>query len=64
MFSYMDKFDLLFRHTIYVDVADRQEFYDYLSARLEEKIDWTSKLVLEGGFEDDPYENPYYDIIS
>lgn len=64
LFSYVDNHGLRYMYTIYMDVADRKEFYDYLSARLEDKEDRTSNLVIEGKFEDDPYENPYYSMIN
>lgn len=64
LFSYVDQHGLVYKYTIYMDVADRQEFYDYLSARLEGKDDYTSKLVINGEFEDNPYENPYYQFIG
>lgn len=47
-----------------MDVADRQEFYEYLSGRLEGKADWTNGLVLEGKFEEDPLLNPYFQMMS
>lgn len=63
LFSYVDQFGICYRYTIYMDVADRKEFYEYLSARLEDKVDWTDPLVLEGRFEEDPLDNPYYKMI-
>lgn len=42
-----------------MDVADRKEFYEYLSARLKDKADWTSRFVMSGRFEDDSYIRPF-----
>ena len=58
-FAYVDKFGLSYEYTFYMDVADRKEFYEYLSARLEDKADWTSRFVISGRFEDDSYIRPF-----
>lgn len=64
LFAYVDQYGNIFKYTIYMDVADRQDFYDYLSARLDGKVDLTSELVSEGKFEDVWHTNPFYKMTG
>lgn len=64
LFAFVDKYNLIFKYTLRIEVSDRREFYDELTKRLEDKVDWTSRYVLEGTFEPDSYDTKYYDMIS
>ncbi len=64
MFGYVDNYGIRYKYTIYMDIDDRKDFYEYLFARLEGKVDFTRQLVLDGEFEKDTYENWFYKLIN
>lgn len=64
MFGYVDNHGIRYNYTIYMDIDDRKDFYQYLFARLEGKVDFTRQLVLDGEFEKDTYENWFYKLIN
>lgn len=63
-FAYVDAIGLIFEYSFPMDVADRQEFYEYLSGRIESNRDYTSSFVLEGKFEEDPFDNSFYQMLK
>lgn len=63
MFAFVTDMKILYKYTLYMDLADRKEFHEYLSARIDTESDFTSDLIFDGKFEDDSLDNPYKNLV-